>query len=219
MSAVQKAWYKNMPATYYYSNCASVQTLANWASLGESLQTLSELVYSKFENTNYFHDSPSTIYILLWSGVALHLHFIGARFHSPYTSGKTRLRILAQRRKADFPSIRLPSCRRRPHRRSSTGLGHNFERFSNAIGRFTGEELRDFYPTRVYSTGCRSSLERDRSSIDRSFILPSSFDKISVGGGNSLFSATSGTYALASYSYTCPVLRLPLWGIKNVTLC
>ena len=42
--------------------------------------------------------------------------------------------ILGQKRKAAFPSIRLPSCQRISRRRSATRFGHNFKRFSNTVG-------------------------------------------------------------------------------------
>ena len=49
---------------------------------------------------------------------------------------------------------------------------------------FTGEGLRVFYPTRPSSTGCRSSLERGRSST-KALSSPQVSTKIPVGGGNS----------------------------------
>ena len=49
---------------------------------------------------------------------------------------------------------------------------------------FTGEGLRVFYPTRPSSTGCRSSLERGRSSAE-ALSSPQVSTKAQVGGGNS----------------------------------
>ena len=84
-------------------------------------------------------------------------------------------RILAQKRKASFPSIRLPPCRRRPRRRSSTGLGHNLERFSNAVGRFHGRGAPSLLPDSTVFDWL-PFLSRTRQVFGRSFILPSSLD-------------------------------------------
>ena len=85
-------------------------------------------------------------------------------------------RILAQKRKAAFPSIRLPSCRRRPRRRSSTGIGHNLQRFSNAFGRFYGQGAPSLLPDSTVFNWL-PFLSRRRQVFEHNFIIPSSLDQ------------------------------------------
>ena len=82
---------------HHASYCSSMLTTSNWASLGEPLQTLSELVDVSFREP---HQTLSEL--------------VGASGSEPHTSGKARLPVVeyyefGPRSESGIPSIRLPS--------------------------------------------------------------------------------------------------------------
>ena len=161
------------------SYCASILTPADRASLGEPQQTLSELVQLPL----HFHinlpvigasvASPSLVvrpYFRLWSTIYIYI-YVSHEFW-PRSEKRRSLRfgcLLADEGLVE--GLRL-------------GSGTISNDSATMSVDFTGDGLRVFYPTRPSSTGCRSSLERGRSSA-KALSFPQVSTKIPVGGRNS----------------------------------